>query len=88
MTIDNDDNHDNHIKFLKKVAKTFENRNGDVVPLHCEKQHTMHRSAMQQAENGNAARCKRQRSKVQKYLQGYGRTHLCICNSLTIRFSN
>jgi len=45
------------LKNLKKVACLFVNRNENVVPLHCEKQRTMHRSAMQQAENANAHRC-------------------------------
>jgi len=44
-------------KKLKKVAKTFENRNGDVIPL-------QHQKTTHQASKRDAARCKRQRSKV------------------------
>ena len=44
-------------KFFKKVAKTFENRNGDTVPL-------QHQKTTHQASKRDAARCKRQRTKV------------------------
>ena len=46
-----------HEKKLKKVAKTFENRNGNVVSL-------QHQKTTHQASKRDAPRCKRQRTKV------------------------
>jgi len=43
----------------------------------------MHRSAMQQAENGNAARCKRQRSKVQTPTQQGANANAARCKGIS-----